>query len=52
LSRIEEIEYGLYALRKRIRRPGDIHIKLEKLIEIGEIRNRIENNEEKFFLNA
>lgn len=49
---IEEIEYGLYALTKRIRRSGDLHIKLEKLIEMGEIRNQIVNNEKNFFLNA
>jgi hypothetical protein len=49
---IEEIEYGLYALTKRIRRPKDLHLKLEKLIEMGEIGNRIVNNKEKFFLNA
>jgi hypothetical protein len=49
---IEEIEYGLYALTKRIRRSGDLHIKLEKLIEMGDIRNQIVNNEKNFFLNA
>lgn len=49
---IDEVEYGLYALTKRIRRPKDLHLKLEKLIERGDIIKRTPDNEEKYFLNA
>ena len=46
---IDEVEYGLYAVTPKNRR----HLrKLEKLIEMGEIRNQIVNNKERFFLNT
>lgn len=49
---IDKIEYALYALTRKLRRPKDLQAKLEKLIEMGEIRNRIVSDKEKFFLNS
>ena len=48
---IDEIEYGLFSLTKRIRRPKDLHAKLEVLIRNdGDIRTRKINNEGRYFL--
>ena len=47
---IDEIEYGLFPLTKRIRRPKDLHAKLEVLNRNGgDIRTRKINNEERYF---
>ena len=48
---IDEIEYGLFSLTKRIRRPKVLHAKIEVLNRNGgDIRTCKINNEERYFL--
>jgi hypothetical protein len=49
---IDEIEYGLYALTRKLRRPKDLQAKLEVLIERGDIKKRITDNKEIYFPNV